>query len=135
MEYLQKKYTSPDGIIDEEIVGDDGSKQIEKIYTGDLLEQYRRHIQNHMFYGYDFDVTMLRIAAMNMMLHGVDNPNIEYMDTLSNRFVEDEPKASSNYFDLILANPPFKGSLDAELVHKSLTGAVQTKRLSCYFPY
>jgi len=134
MEYLQKKYTSPDGIIDEEIVGDDGSKQIEKIYTGDLLEQYRRHIQNDMFYGYDFDVTMLRIAAMNMMLHGVDNPNIEYMDTLSNRFVEDEPKASSNYFDLILANPPFKGSLDAELVHKSLIGAVQTKKTELLFP-
>ena len=134
MEYLHKKYTSPEGIIEEQIESENGQKQTERIYTGDLLEQYRRHIQNDMFYGYDFDVTMLRIAAMNMMLHGVENPNIEYMDTLSNRFVEEQPQVSSKHFDLILANPPFKGSLDAELVHKSLTSAVRTKKTELLFP-
>ncbi len=68
MEYLQKKYTSEGGTIIEEIVNEDGSKETNTIYTGDELEPYRDHIQNDMFYGYDFDATMLRIAAMNMML-------------------------------------------------------------------
>lgn len=139
MEYLQKKYTSPEGIIREPIEpngGDaaNGQPNENLIYSGDLLEQYRKHIQNDMFHGYDFDATMLRIAAMNMMLHGVENPSIENRDTLSNSFVEDCPKQSSNHFDLILANPPFKGSLDAELVHKSLTSAVKTKKTELLFP-
>ena len=53
-------------------------------YTGDLLEPYRKHIQSGMFHGFDFDTTMLRIASMNLMLHGVDTPDIHYQDTLSN---------------------------------------------------
>ena len=61
MHYLLEKYTSPEGII----THDDG----QKTYTGDLLEPYRKHIQNHLFHGYDFDMTMLRIASMNLMLH------------------------------------------------------------------
>lgn len=134
MEYLQQKYTSPEGIVDEEIVDEDGSKSTTKIFSGDLLEPYRKHIQNEMFHGYDFDATMLRISAMNMMLHGVENPDIHNVDTLSNRFVEDNPKVASDYFDLILANPPFKGSLDAELVHHSLTRAVKTKKTELLFP-
>ena len=60
----------------------------ETIYTGDLLEPYRSHIHNDMFHGFDFDATMLRIASMNMTLHGVDNPDIHYQDTLSNSFPE-----------------------------------------------
>lgn len=134
MEYLQKKYTSAEGIITEEIENEDGSKETNTIYTGDLLEQYRSHIQNDMFYGYDFDATMLRIAAMNMMLHGVENPHIENRDTLSNAFFEACPAVAEDAFDLILANPPFKGSLDAELVHKSLTSAVKTKKTELLFP-
>lgn len=134
MEYLQKKYTSPEGIVEEELENEDGSTSTNTIYTGDLLEQYRNHIQNDMFHGYDFEATMLRIAAMNMMLHGVENPDIQNRDTLSNRFVEERPEVSSDYFDLILANPPFKGSLDAELVHKSLTSAVKTKKTELLFP-
>lgn len=134
MEYLQKKYTSAEGIVEEELENEDGSTSTNTIYTGDLLEQYRGHIQNDMFHGYDFEATMLRIAAMNMMLHGVENPDIQNRDTLSNRFVEECPDVSSDYFDLILANPPFKGSLDAELVHKSLTSAVKTKKTELLFP-
>ncbi|MFN3152901.1 N-6 DNA methylase [Bremerella sp.] len=134
MEYLQKKYTSPEGVISEEIETQSGEKETNTIYTGDLLEQYRSHIQNDMFYGYDFDATMLRIAAMNMMLHGVDNPNIENRDTLSNAFVESRPDIANDTFDLILANPPFKGSLDADLVHNSLTSMVKTKKTELLFP-
>ena len=134
MEYLQKKHTSPEGIITEEIENEDGEVETNTIYTGDLLEQYREHIQTDMFSGFDFDGTMLRIAAMNMMLHGVENPSIENRDTLSNSFFTDCPEAATDAFDLILANPPFKGSLDAELVHQSLTGLVKTKKTELLFP-
>jgi type I restriction enzyme M protein len=71
---------------------------------------------------------------MNLMLHGVDNPHIENRDTLSNAFVEACPAVANDHFDLILANPPFKGSLDAELVHKSLTSTVMTKKTELLFP-
>lgn len=63
-----------------------------------------------MFYGFDMDRTMLGIGAMNMMLHGVENPNIEYRDSLS------EQNTDTNKYTLILTNPPFKGSLDYEAV-------------------
>jgi type I restriction enzyme M protein len=125
MQYLQEKYTSPSGVLH----GENG----EKIYTGDLLEPYRRHIQNDMFHGFDFDATMLRIASMNLMLHGVDNPDIHYQDTLSNSFPEKFPRHASGGFDVILANPPFKGSLDEGDVHPSLTQAVKTKKTELLF--
>ena len=75
MHYLNKKYTSPEGIQK----GEDG----EPIYTGDLLEPHREHMQSNLLHGFDFDVTMLRIAAMNLLLHGIDAPDIHYQDTLS----------------------------------------------------
>ncbi|MGK3982509.1 class I SAM-dependent DNA methyltransferase [Sorangium sp. So ce136] len=125
MQYLTEKYTSPKGVLK----GAGG----EKIYTGDRLEEYRPHIQNDMFHGFDFDSTMLRIASMNLMLHGVDNPDIHYQDTLSNSFPEKFGKQANGYFDVILANPPFKGSLDAEDVHPSLTQKVKTKKTELLF--
>jgi type I restriction enzyme M protein len=125
MSYLLEKYSSPKGIL----TGENG----EKVYTGDKLEPYRAHIQNNMFHGFDFDSTMLRIASMNLMLHGVDNPDIHYQDTLSNSFPEKFPKQASGYFDVVLANPPFKGSLDAEDVHPSLTQKVKTKKTELLF--
>ncbi len=130
MDHLLERYTSPKGIVEEE---SDGEKV--KVYTGDLLDPYRKHIQSGMFHGFDFDVTMLRIAAMNLMLHGVDNPAIEYMDTLSNRFVEDGDlgKYAENHFDLVLANPPFKGTLDFEAVEPSLLRTVKTRKTELLF--
>jgi hypothetical protein len=80
MQYLLEEHTSPQG----RLKGENG----EVIYTGDKLEPYRAHIQGGMFHGFDFDATMLRIASMNLMLHGVDNPDIHYQDTLSNSFPE-----------------------------------------------
>lgn len=124
MLYLMEKYTSEQGRV--EI---DGTPT----HTGDLLEPYRDHIQNHMFHGFDFDVTMLRIAAMNMMLHGVDNPDIHYRDTLSNSFPERFPDFATDAFDVILANPPFKGSLDYKDVHPSITAKVKTKKTELLF--
>ncbi|MGC4068702.1 MAG: class I SAM-dependent DNA methyltransferase [Polyangiaceae bacterium] len=124
-EYLLRKYTSKQGIAKDE----EGNL----IYTGDKLVEYRKHIENHMFHGFDFDSTMLRIASMNLMLHGVANPDIHYQDTLSNGFPEKFPKKATNGFDVILANPPFKGSLDEGDVHPSLTRAVKTKKTELLF--
>ena len=86
-----------------------------------------------MFHGFDFDATMLRIAAMNLMLHGVDDPDIHYQDTLSQGFTDRFPEAASEGFDVILANPPFKGSLDFEDVHSSLLRQVKTKKTELLF--
>lgn len=125
MQYLLEKYTSAKG----RLKGENG----ETIFTGDLLEPYRDHIQNGMFHGFDFDSTMLRIASMNLMLHGVDNPGIHNQDTLSNSFPERFPAQAVGGFDVILANPPFKGSLDEGDVHPTLTQAVKTKKTELLF--
>jgi type I restriction enzyme M protein len=125
MQYLLETHTSAKG----RLKGEDG----ETIYTGDLLELYRAHIQSGMFHGFDFDATMLRIASMNLMLHGVDNPDIHYQDTLSNSFPEKFPRQATGGFDVILANPPFKGSLDEGDVHPTLTQAVKTKKTELLF--
>ena len=85
-----------------------------------------------MFHGFDFDTTMLRIAAMNLMLHGVDDPDIHYQDTLSTASPSKFPKAAAEGFDVILANPPFKGSLDED-VHPSLLRQVKTKKTELLF--
>jgi type I restriction enzyme M protein len=76
---------------------------------------------------------MLRIASMNLMLHGVDNPDIHYQDTLSNSFPEKFAKQATGGFDVVLANPPFKGSLDEGDVHPTLTQAVKTKKTELLF--
>ena len=76
--------------------------------------QKKDHYMNHMFFGYDMDRTMLRIGAMNMMTHGIDNPFIEYRDSLSDQ------NPDKGKYSLILANPPFKGSLDADTVSADL---------------
>lgn len=125
LQYLLETHTSPKG----KLKGDKG----ETIYTGDLLEPFRAHIQNEMFHGFDFDATMLRIASMNLMLHGVDNPDIHYQDTLSNSFPEKFARQATSGFDVILANPPFKGSLDELDVHPTLTQAVKTKKTELLF--
>lgn len=125
MQYLMETHTSAKG----KLKGEGGTV----IYTGDGLEPYREHIQSGMFHGFDFDSTMLRIASMNLMLHGVDNPGIHYQDTLSNSFPEKFPAQAIGGFDVILANPPFKGSLDAGDVHPTLTQAVKTKKTELLF--
>lgn len=85
------------------------------------------HFMNHMFFGYDMDRTMLRIGAMNMMTHGIDNPFIEYRDSLSDQNPDKEK------YSLILANPPFKGSLDADTVSADLLKVCKTKKTELLF--
>jgi type I restriction enzyme M protein len=81
-----------------------------------------------MFHGFDFDGTMLRIGSMNMTLHGVDNPDIRYKDSLSQEHAGDEDR-----YSLVLANPPFAGSLDADQVAKDLKAVVKTKKTELLF--
>ncbi len=85
------------------------------------------HYMNHMFYGYDTDRTMLRIGAMNMMTHGVDNPFIEYRDSLSDQ------NPDKDKYSLIMANPPFKGSLDYDIVSADLLKVCKTKKTELLF--
>ena len=85
------------------------------------------HYMNHMFYGYDTDRTMLRIGAMNMMTHGVDNPFIEYRDSLSDQ------NPDKDMYSLIMANPPFKGSLDYDIVSADLLKVCKTKKTELLF--
>jgi type I restriction enzyme M protein len=89
--------------------------------------EYRDHVNGRLFNGFDFDTTMLRIGSMNMMMHGVENPHIMYKDSLS-----DSNKESEEY-TLILANPPFKGSLAYDEVSKKLLETVKTKKTELLF--
>lgn len=89
--------------------------------------QKKDHYMNHMFHGFDMDRTMLRIGAMNMMTHGVESPFIEYRDSLSDQN-QDRDK-----YSLILANPPFKGSLDADTVSADLLKVCKTKKTELLF--
>ena len=87
----------------------------------------RDHYMNHMFYGYDMDRTMLRIGAMNMMKHGIENPIIDYRDSLSDQ------NSDKGKYSLILANPPFKGSLDYDIVAGDLLKVCKTKKTELLF--
>ena len=89
--------------------------------------QKKDHYNNGMFFGYDLDRTMLRVGAMNMMTHGVDNHNIEYRDSLSDQNLD------NNKYSLILANPPFKGSLDYDIVSTDLLKVCKTKKTELLF--
>lgn len=91
-------------------------------------QSFRDHYNSAMFTGIEFDSTMLRIGAMNLQLHGIDSPQLIGRDALSeaNKDVRDQ-------FDLILANPPFKGSLDFDSVESSLLKTVKTKKTELLF--
>lgn len=92
-----------------------------------LNQEFCEHFNNKMFYGNDMDRTMLRIGAMNMLLHGVDNPDISYRDSLS------EQNTDVEKYTLVLANPPFKGSLDYEAVSADLLKVTKTKKTELLF--
>lgn len=81
----------------------------------------KQHFHHSMFHGFDFDNTMLRIGSMNMLLHGVENPDVVYRDLLADHAGEDEK------YTLVLANPPFAGSLDYENTAKDLQQIVKTR--------
>lgn len=88
----------------------------------------REHFHHGMFHGYDFDSTMLRIGSMNMLLHGVENPDIRYRDSLSQ-----EQAIEADRYTLVLANPPFAGSLDYDNTAIDLLAVVKTKKTELLF--
>ena len=105
------------------------SDYLRERYRNEILmnKENRDHYMNHMFYGFDMDRTMLRIGAMNMMTHGVESPFIEYRDSLSDQNIDNDK------YSLILANPPFKGSLDADSVSSDLLKVAKTKKTELLF--
>jgi type I restriction enzyme M protein len=90
--------------------------------------QQREHFHSGLFNGFDFDSTMLRIGSMNMLLHGIEQPNIVYRDSLAQDHAGEEEK-----YTLVLANPPFAGSLDYENTAKDLQSVVKTKKTELLF--
>jgi type I restriction enzyme M protein len=88
----------------------------------------RKHFHHSMFHGFDFDSTMLRIGSMNMLLHGIEAPDIRYRDSLSEGAGDEE-----GLYSLILANPPFAGSLDYEATAQNLLRVVKTKKTELLF--
>src|SRR5450755_1589902 len=91
-------------------------------------QEGRRHFHNSMFHGFDFDSTMLRIGSMNMLLHGIEAPDIRYRDSLSEGAGDEE-----GLYSLVLANPPFAGSLDYETTAQNLLRVVKTKKTELLF--
>ena len=109
-EYILKKHTDPEIIkIDE--TGESSNLVGDKIAD----KKHWNLLWNDTFYGFDFDTTMVRIGLMNMVLHGIRVPNIHYMDTLSKRYKEE------GKYSVVLANPPFKGSIDKSDINDSLS--------------
>jgi type I restriction enzyme M protein len=106
----------------------ESAKYIQTHYKSELLrKENAEHYKNGMLHGFDTDATMLRIGAMNLMLHGVDNPDIQYQDSLST------DNKDADRYTLCLANPPFTGSLDNEAVSKTLLAITKTKKTELLF--
>lgn len=131
---VQLMQPKPDDVICDPACGTSGflvasGEYLKENYKEEIFfnKQKKDHYMNAMFYGYDMDRTMLRIGAMNMMTHGVDNPFIEYRDSLSDQN-PDKERCS-----LILANPPFKGSLDSDTVSADLLKVCKTKKTELLF--
>ena len=91
----------------------------------------RRRFNEGTFHGYDFDTTMLRIGSMNMLLHGIENPDIRYRDSLAQ--TDSAAGDDAERYSLVLANPPFAGSLDYESTAKDLQQVVKTKKTELLF--
>ena len=98
---------------------------LERGLVGDQLTDERqwRALKERTLTGFDFDTTMVRIGLMNLLLHGIDTPNLHYMDTLSKRYDE------RDRYDVALANPPFKGSIDKGDINEDLALATTKTEL------
>ena len=105
------------------------SEYVREKHPDALVDQAQsRHFHHSMFHGFDFDSTMLRIGSMNMMMHGVNAPDIRYRDSLS-----EGAAGETERYSMILANPPFAGSLDYESTSKDLQRVVKTKKTELLF--
>ncbi|WGE55721.1 type I restriction-modification system subunit M [Actinobacillus equuli subsp. equuli] len=126
VEYVNKQYTSTEAALPDE----EGNVH----YIGDLLsETERQFMRKEMFWGFDFDDTMLRVSSMNMLLHDMNGANIYYQDTLNKSIKEKFAAQEQDFFDVILANPPFKGSLDENNTNPDVLAVVKTKKTELLF--
>lgn len=96
-------------------------------YEAEMTAEHWGHFAGDMFSGYDTDRTMLRISAMNLMLHSITQPDIDYVDSVS------KSNTIAEKFDVILANPPFTGTVDAESIHDNLKAVCDTKKTELLF--
>lgn len=106
----------------------ESAKYIQEHYRKELLKKENSDwYRTGMFHGFDTDTTMLRIGAMNLMLHGVDAPDVKWQDSVSDQ------NTDSNKYTLCLANPPFAGSIDGQVIAKTLTAIAPTKKTELLF--
>ena len=106
----------------------ESAKFIQEHYRKELLKKENSDwYRNGMFHGFDTDTTMLRIGAMNLMLHGVDAPDVKWQDSVSDQ------NTDANKYTLCLANPPFAGSVDGQVIAKTLTAIAPTKKTELLF--
>ena len=103
------------------------AEYIRRKYEDTMTEKQWNHFAGPAFSGFDTDRTMLRISAMNLMLHSISNPDIDYKDSVSkqNEIIEK--------YTLCLANPPFKGTVDAESINDNLKSVTNTKKTELLF--
>ena len=106
----------------------ESAKYLQENYKTELLKKENtQHFKKDLFHGFDTDSTMLRIGAMNLMLHGADDPDIAYQDSLS------ADNTDADKYTLCLANPPFAGSVDKEIISKSLLAIAPTTKTELLF--
>ena len=106
----------------------ESAKYVQEVYKQELLKKENtQHFKKGMFHGFDTDSTMLRIGAMNLMLHGADDPDISSQDSLS------ADNTDTDKYTLCLANPPFAGSVDKEIISKSLSAIAPTTKTELLF--
>ena len=103
------------------------AEYIREKYEAEMTSEQWEHFAGKMFTGFDTDRTMLRLSAMNLMLHSITQPNIDYVDSVSKQ------NSISSAFDIILANPPFTGSVDVESINDNLKGVCNTKKTELLF--
>lgn len=123
---------TPDDLICDPACGTAGflvssAEYIRKHYESAMTPEQWQHFETKAFTGYDTDQTMLRISAMNLMLHSITNPDIDYKDSVSKQ------NNVSGKYTVCLANPPFKGSVDAESIHDNLKSVTNTKKTELLF--
>lgn len=103
------------------------AEYIRTTYEADMTAKQWEHFAGDMFAGYDTDRTMLRISAMNLMLHSITHPHVDYVDSVSKN------NTFASEYDVILANPPFTGTVDAGSIHDNLKAVCDTKKTELLF--
>ena len=118
-EHIIRKHTSPD------MIQQDDEGEFYGLYGDRITDKRGWELVRSSFYGFDFDSTMVRISLMNMVLHGITTPNVTLIDTLSRHYTEEDK------YTVVLANPPFKGSIDKSDINDRLT--VKTTKTELLF--